>query len=275
MVSCNNQEAKQGEKKSDTNKEQLVEIEEANAKNELVEPVGFYEFAHQFSLDTLFQKEHVKLPLPNSPLTHVGIIKRKLEKWNYRKLWFGVEISTHFYTDTIEDKNREFFNKVSDSISRVSVFHLNDAKWNDLREDNSNPNLYNWNYVFKKQNGKWMLNDIEMTMFKSEHQESFFEFITAISFDDSLYRSRIDSNAFLVELSADLESHDTSMIDLDNYYYHTDVFNEIYFGEIHPHLISEKIMLHTLGEETGTNLKLYFERRNGLWYLMKEVNQGV
>ena len=223
---------------------------------------SFDDFLYNFLVDSQLQITRIVFPLPYYTDDHKDSITN--ETWEYDQIFSGLESYAVLF-------DRQSDMELEKDTSQVSIkIDRRDMKSHRLKR-----------YYFERIKGEWMLEAIDDAVIPSEDSESedFFSFYERFVNDSLFQTERVVNPLPFVTIDPDDEFHvlETTLEKGQWFAFQPtlskDVLAHIYYGQRLTENSSTRIM-EFKGVGNGFYNVLYFQRRNGLWKLIKFEDLG-
>ena len=223
---------------------------------------SFDDFLYNFLVDSQLQITRIVFPLPYYTDDHKDSITN--ETWEYDQIFSGLESYAVLF-------DRQSDMELEKDTSQVSIkIDRRDMKSHRLKR-----------YYFERIKGEWMLEAIDDAVIPSADSESedFFSFYERFVNDSLFQTERVVDPLPFVTIDPDDEFHvlETTLEKGQWFAFQPtlskDVLAHIYYGQRLSENSSTRIM-EFKGVGNGFYNVLYFQRRNGLWKLIKFEDLG-
>ena len=223
---------------------------------------SFDDFLYNFLVDSQLQITRIVFPLPYYTDDHKDSITN--ETWEYDQIFSGLESYAVLF-------DRQSDMELEKDTSQVSIkIDRRDMKSHRLKR-----------YYFERIKGEWMLEAIDDAVIPSVDSESedFFSFYERFVNDSLFQTERVVDPLPFVTIDPDDEFHvlETTLEKGQWFAFQPtlskDVLAHIYYGQRLSENSSTRIM-EFKGVGNGFYNVLYFQRRNGLWKLIKFEDLG-
>ena len=223
---------------------------------------SFDDFLYNFLVDSQLQTTRIVFPLPYYTDDHKDSITN--ETWEYDQIFSGLESYAVLF-------DRQSDMELEKETSQVSIkIDRRDMKSHRLKR-----------YYFERIKGEWMLEAIDDAVIPSADSESedFFSFYERFVNDSLFQTERVVDPLPFVTIDPDDEFHvlETTLEKGQWFAFQPtlskDVLAHIYYGQRLSENSSTRIM-EFKGVGNGFYNVLYFQRRNGLWKLIKFEDLG-
>lgn len=223
---------------------------------------SFDDFLYNFLVDSQLQVTRIVFPLPYYTDDHKDSITN--ETWEYDQIFSGLESYAVLF-------DRQSDMELEKETSQVSIkIDRRDMKSHRLKR-----------YYFERIKGEWMLEAIDDAVIPSADSESedFFSFYERFVNDSLFQTERVVDPLPFVTIDPDDEFHvlETTLEKGQWFAFQPtlskDVLAHIYYGQRLSENSSTRIM-EFKGVGNGFYNVLYFQRRNGLWKLIKFEDLG-
>ena len=223
---------------------------------------SFDDFLYNFLVDSQLQITRIAFPLPYYTDNHKDSITD--ETWEYDPIFSGLESYAVLF-------DRQSDMELEKDTSQVSIkIDRRDMKSHRLKR-----------YYFERIKGEWMLEAIDDAVIPSADSESedFFSFYERFVNDSLFQTERVVDPLPFVTIDPDDEFHvlETTLEKGQWFAFQPtlskDVLAHIYYGQRLSENSSTRIM-EFKGVGNGFYNVLYFQRRNGLWKLIKFEDLG-
>ena len=223
---------------------------------------SFDDFLYNFLVDSQLQITRIVFPLPYYTDDHKDSITN--ETWEYDQIFSGLESYAVLF-------DRQSDMELEKDTSQVSIkIDRRDMKSHRLKR-----------YYFERIKGEWMLEAIDDAVISSADSESedFFSFYERFVNDSLFQTERVVDPLPFVTIDPDDEFHvlETTLEKGQWFAFQPtlskDVLAHIYYGQRLSENSSTRIM-EFKGVGNGFYNVLYFQRRNGLWKLIKFEDLG-
>lgn len=223
---------------------------------------SFDDFLYNFLVDSQLQITRIVFPLPYYTDNHKDSITN--ETWEYDQIFSGLESYAVLF-------DRQSDMELEKDTSQVSIkIDRRDMKSHRLKR-----------YYFERIKGEWMLEAIDDAVIPSADSESedFFSFYERFVNDSLFQTERVVDPLPFVTIDPDDEFHvlETTLEKGQWFAFQPtlskDVLAHIYYGQRLSENSSTRIM-EFKGVGNGFYNVLYFQRRNGLWKLIKFEDLG-
>lgn len=223
---------------------------------------SFDDFLYNFLVDSQLQITRIVFPLPYYTDDHKDSITN--ETWEYDPIFSGLESYAVLF-------DRQSDMELEKDTSQVSIkIDRRDMKSHRLKR-----------YYFERIKGEWMLEAIDDAVIPSADSESedFFSFYERFVNDSLFQTERVVDPLPFVTIDPDDEFHvlETTLEKGQWFAFQPtlskDVLAHIYYGQRLSENSSTRIM-EFKGVGNGFYNVLYFQRRNGLWKLIKFEDLG-
>lgn len=223
---------------------------------------SFDDFLYNFLVDSQLQITRIVFPLPYYTDDHKDSITN--ETWEYDQIFSGLESYAVLF-------DRQSDMELEKETSQVSIkIDRRDMKSHRLKR-----------YYFERIKGEWMLEAIDDAVIPSADSESedFFSFYERFVNDSLFQTERVVDPLPFVTIDPDDEFHvlETTLEKGQWFAFQPtlskDVLAHIYYGQRLSENSSTRIM-EFKGVGNGFYNVLYFQRRNGLWKLIKFEDLG-
>ena len=223
---------------------------------------SFADFFYNFVSDKRFQRSRTIFPLSFYKGENVSRISR--EEWQYDSLFLSVPVYTLLF-DSAEDMEME----------KDTSCHSVQVDWIYLKE-----NLCK-RYYFERKKNVWHLEAINLEKVErpQENGEGFLSFYEHFSQDSVFQRERLflPLSFVTVDPEDDFQILETTLDEGQWFAFRPPLLQgkltNVHYGQTEAADSKRKIM-EIKGFGNGFNCVLYFERRNGIWRLMKFEDLG-